>query len=268
MTYQIFHDDNRNVYPRVGRVQAVITDPPYGEEVHQKEKTGRGADGMVVAKPIPFNVLTHLDIRTLADFCACHLDGWALIFSQAEHIDKWRQRMAHPTIVYNRPMIWVKPDAKPNFRGNGPGMGYETIQAYWCGTGKQRWNGGGRAGVFHHTRARGAEGEVRHPTGKPVSLMKELIRYFTDPGDTVFDPFMGCGATGVAALELGRHFIGVEKNREYYEEAERRLQAVTEPSLFMSEKKLPTLFGDAAFGSAGTRRRLEREARERENGNA
>ena len=68
------------------------------------------------------------------------------------------------------------------------------------------------------------EERTNHPTQKPVVLMKVLIQWLTNPGDIVFDPFMGSGTTGVAAIELGRDFIGAEINGEYFEIAQNRLR--------------------------------------------
>jgi len=269
VTYSIFHGDNRDFYGRVGNVQAVITDPPYGAEVHSKDKVGRNAAREVDTNPVPFVALVREDRNALASFCEERCNGWAVVFCQTEQISEWRESMEGRTldnIRYFRPMVWIKPNAKPNLRGHGPGIGHETIQAYWCGSDKQRWNGGGKVGVFYHNTVSGEKNGLRHPTAKPVSLMKELVRYFTNPGDTIFDPFMVCGATGVAALELGRNFIGIERNREYYDEAERRLREADRPGLIVAQDaKMPTLFGDSAFGSIGTRRRLEREDKEKGN---
>lgn len=266
MSYEIFCADNRAVYPTISKDVTVITDPPYGAEVHSKDKVGRLKTGEVDTAMVPFEQLTFADMAMLAGFCAIKCKGWALIFCQTEQISEWRSAMEIRAVRYFRPMLWIKPNAKPNLRGHGPGIGHETIQAYWCGEERQRWNGGGKHGVFYHNTDNTDRHALRHPTPKPVSLMKELVRYFTNPGDTIFDPFMGCGATGVAAVELGRNFIGVEKNRQYYQEAERCLKEAAEPGLvFAQQEKLPTLFGDSAFGSIGTRKRLEREAKEKNN---
>lgn len=62
-----------------------------------------------------------------------------------------------------------------------------------------------------------------HPTAKPVPLLAYLIRQLTDPGDVVFDPFMGIGSTGLACREAGRGFIGVEMDAGYYARACERL---------------------------------------------
>ena len=63
-----------------------------------------------------------------------------------------------------------------------------------------------------------------HPTVKPIELMKYLCRLVTPKGGTVLDPFMGSGSTGMAAKDEGFDFIGIEKEREYYEIAEARIK--------------------------------------------
>lgn len=62
-----------------------------------------------------------------------------------------------------------------------------------------------------------------HPTEKPVPLMRDLVAASSLPGQIVLDPFMGTGATGVAAVSLGRRFIGVELHRGYYDTARARI---------------------------------------------
>lgn len=64
-----------------------------------------------------------------------------------------------------------------------------------------------------------------HPAAKPIAALKRIILAHTQPGDIVADFFMGGGSTGVAALELGRDFIGVENNGPYFLAAEERLMA-------------------------------------------
>lgn len=68
----------------------------------------------------------------------------------------------------------------------------------------------------------------KHPTQKPLSVTKELISILSNKGDTVLDPFMGTGTTGVACQLLGREFIGIEKESEYFEIAKNRLLEVEE----------------------------------------
>lgn len=70
-----------------------------------------------------------------------------------------------------------------------------------------------------------------HPTQKPVDLLAYLVRTYTNPGETVLDFCMGSGTTGVAALQEGRDFIGIEREAAYFQIAERRI-AAAQPPLF------------------------------------
>jgi site-specific DNA-methyltransferase (adenine-specific) len=63
-----------------------------------------------------------------------------------------------------------------------------------------------------------------HPTQKPVALLEYLIRTYTNEGDTVLDICMGSGTTGVAAVQTGRNFIGIEKDAGYFEIAAKRIE--------------------------------------------
>ena len=66
-------------------------------------------------------------------------------------------------------------------------------------------------------------GNKKHPTEKPVKLMKYYISNISEVGDTVLDMFMGVGSTGVASKELERNFIGIEIDKQYYDIANERL---------------------------------------------
>lgn len=71
-----------------------------------------------------------------------------------------------------------------------------------------------------------------HPTQKPIALMKHLIELHTQENEIIFDPFMGVGSTGVAALQLNRQFIGCEQDSQWFELAEKRLQLESEKLRF------------------------------------
>ena len=73
--------------------------------------------------------------------------------------------------------------------------------------------------------------DVWHPTQKPVELIRYLIRTYTDKGQTILDNCMGSGTTAIAAMREGRHYIGFELNREYYDKAVQRIKD-EQPTLF------------------------------------
>ena len=67
-------------------------------------------------------------------------------------------------------------------------------------------------------------GKKKHPTEKPVDLMKIFIENSSNVGDVVLDPFMGSGSTGVACVNTGRNFIGIELDKQYFDVAEKRIK--------------------------------------------
>jgi site-specific DNA-methyltransferase (adenine-specific) len=74
---------------------------------------------------------------------------------------------------------------------------------------------------------------TEHPSQKPIGLIRKLVEDFTHKGDTIFDPFMGSGTTGVACMQLGRNFIGCEIDEGYFGIAEKRIkQAAAQEVLF------------------------------------
>lgn len=68
-----------------------------------------------------------------------------------------------------------------------------------------------------------SESEIKHPTAKPVPLFEYLIKTYTDEGDLVLDNCMGSGTTAVACIRSGRHYIGYETDKGYYDIAMRRI---------------------------------------------
>ena len=82
----------------------------------------------------------------------------------------------------------------------------------------------------------GQPGKVDHPTQKPLALMRWCLGFLPD-AETILDPFMGSGTTGVACVKLGRKFIGIEIDEGYFDIACKRIaDAVARPDLFISRK--------------------------------
>ncbi|MDI7195467.1 DNA-methyltransferase [Leptospira santarosai] len=63
-----------------------------------------------------------------------------------------------------------------------------------------------------------------HPTQKPLRLLRYLIKTYSNPGDTILDNCMGHGTTGIASIELGRNFIGIERDKEYFQKAKSKIK--------------------------------------------
>ena len=82
--------------------------------------------------------------------------------------------------------------------------------------------------------------EWDHPTVKPQRVMRKIVTNASQPGDVVLDPFSGSGSTGVAALALGRYYIGIEKDPEFFELSKERLSLAAQVQY--ENAKTPTLF--------------------------
>jgi site-specific DNA-methyltransferase (adenine-specific) len=224
----LYLGDCRDILPTLPKVDAVITDPPFEAEAHTKQRrklglVAAGGGREVLADALPFAAMTH-DLRTeVCEGIAALCGGWALYFCQAEAVTDWRDAAEAAGQKYKRAMGWIKPDGMPQFTGDRPGMGYESIVAAWCGKGRSTWNGGGRHGVFVFNKNDG-KGPAPHPTTKPTPLMIELIALFSNENSTILDPFMGSGTTGVACANLGRSFIGIEREPKYFDIACRRIE--------------------------------------------
>ena len=80
-----------------------------------------------------------------------------------------------------------------------------------------------------------------HPTQKPLQLIARLIEASSNPGDTVFDPTFGSGTTGVACVSTSRHFIGIERDPDYFRIAETRITAA-QATLASKPQPQPDLF--------------------------
>lgn len=216
------------------QVDATISDPPFEAEAHTAhrrvkrtgsdagERWGNGDSREAMTEALGFDPITP-EIRTAVGAEIARLTKrWALVFCQVEATQLWRAALtgAH---AYRRTAVWVKPDAQPQFSGDRPGMGYESIVITHA-NGRCRWNGGGKVGVFTHVK--NTPGGSDHPTTKPLPLMMELVSLFTEPGEVVLDPFCGSSSTGLACLRLGRRYIGIEKDPTFHALSINRMRGI------------------------------------------
>lgn len=237
----LYLGDCLEVMPGLGKVSHVITDPPYESYMHKsKEASARRIrlDGRAELKCLDFESIDSIR-KPMIDQTVGISDGWALYFCAPEGVGRYADVINQSPAKYKRACVWVKPDSTPQLNGQGPAMGSESFVVAWCGKGFARWNAGGKRGVYTHlTNPPNRHG--RHPTEKPVSLMREILTDFTNAGETVLDPFMGSGTTGVACVQLQRKFIGIELDPKYFDIACKRIEeAYRQPQLFPAEKPKP-----------------------------
>ena len=222
--WQIIHGDCREVLPTLGQVDHVITDPPFEKEAHTLQRRVKRSGGVMEIEALSFSAITQVERMEISAEIARLAKRWAIVFSQVEAVMEWQRALTTTNeLAARRIGVWVKPDAMPQFSGDRPGMGYESI-VFAHRKGRSKWNGGGRVAVFTHNKNTPG-GAHHHETQKPLPLMLELVELFTDPDDLVLDPFCGSGTTGVACLRLGRRFIGIERDEKYAAVARERLEA-------------------------------------------
>jgi site-specific DNA-methyltransferase (adenine-specific) len=225
-------------------IDHVITDPPYEAYMHaakRGEKVFGSArririDGHANPPPVEFSSIDGIrrqSTELMTNICS----GWLIIFCTPEGVAAWRDEIEAADVRYKRACVWVKPDSAPQFNGQGPAMGAEMFVTAWCGKGFSQWNGGGRRNVFTFP-TNNADRQGEHPTEKPIALMTELVELFTNEGQTVLDPFMGSGTTGVASVKRGRLFIGIEKDPKWFDLSCRRIeQAYRQPDFLVQPKE-------------------------------
>lgn len=231
----LYLGDCREILPGLGPVDHFISDPPYEADAHRKDRKITGKNRGTIATAFSFGSIDGIR-EDIAAKMVTGCRGWLLAFCMAEGVAPWRDAIEAAGAKYKRAMVWIKPDAMPQFNGQGPAAGFESIVAAWCGSGYSRWNGGGRPGTFYHNKNVG--GKHEHETQKPVPLMSELVELFSNPGDLICDAFMGSGTTGVAAVALGRQFTGIEAETRYFDIACRRVaEAMKQQDMFVERPK-------------------------------
>jgi site-specific DNA-methyltransferase (adenine-specific)/modification methylase len=196
----LYLGDCIDVLPTLGKVDAVIADPPYGigEAAGKNKSRGKLAAAIDYGnddwdkEPISDEIM---DLVRAAG-------RWNIIFGGN---------------YYNFPpsscwLVWDKDNGASDFAD---------CELAWTNLPKAvrrirfMWNGMLRA-----------NGEKRgdHPTQKPIGVMKWCIGHLPEPSNTILDPFMGSGTTGVAAVQMGRKFIGIERKPKYFEIACKRIE--------------------------------------------
>ena len=218
----LYHGDCLDVLPALPADSAglVCTDPPYAAETHGDARSGKAPKkrgGLVT-----FASLTADDIRARFTAAGRVARRWLVATMEFRHVAALE--LSPPEgYLFIRAGVWTKPNGAPQFTGDRPAQGWESIAVmHRVGSGRLKWNGGGRSSVFHHA----VERDAAYPTQKPLSLIREFVTLFSDPGDLVLDPFCGSGTTLVAALERGRRAIGIDISAEALGIARSRCEAV------------------------------------------
>lgn len=213
----LYHGNAFELFPRFGdkSVDAVITDPPYTERTHTK---ARSLTGRTITEGIPFGSITDAALASALHSMGRISRGWVIATLDYRHAVAFDSEPP-AGLKCQRLGVWVKTNPTPQLSGDRPAQGWESIAYFHRSDSRSRWNGGGLHGNYT-LRIADPEG---HPTAKPLPLIQDLVRKFTDRGDTVLDPFAGSGTTLRAAVNECRKAIGVEIDEAYCELIAKRL---------------------------------------------
>lgn len=152
--------------------------------------------------------------------------GNVMAFCSYNLIGKWHSTF-DPLFDTFQFFVWHKTNPVPKFRKAGFLNSCELVVCMW--NKGHTWNFGKQNEMhnfFESPICMGPERlkEPKHPTQKPVAILEHLLKIATNRGDTVLDPFMGVGSTGIAALKNNRKFVGIELEKDYFDAAKKRLE--------------------------------------------
>lgn len=217
--------DCMDVLPTLTDYDVMITDPPY-----LFQATGGG----IGARRDYIKTIEAKDINDGFDFSLLPLDkSWACFCSKRQLVELLQ--IANNQIKKKWSLItWNKPDPTPLCGGNYlPDTEY-LVHSHVTGGIYGAYADKSRFIVCSNESGK----SVPHPTAKPLPVMQKIVSTASAPAQTILDPFMGSGTTGVACVKLGRKFIGIEREPEYFEIACKRIrEAYAQPDMFVEPPK-------------------------------
>ena len=207
--------DCREILPTLGRVDAVVTDPPYG--IGEAAGKNKSRAKLAVSKDYGSDEWDNAPISQDLLSAVIAAGRWAIVFGGNYYA-------LPPASCW---LVWDKENGATDFAD---------CELAWTNLPKAVR----RIRYMWHGMLR-ANGEPRgdHPTQKPVGVMKWALGHLID-AYSVLDPFMGSGTTGVACVALGLKFTGIERERRYFDAACRRIEeAYKQPRLFAEPRQEP-----------------------------
>lgn len=232
----LYCGDCRDILPTLGKVDAVVTDPPYlltsgGNTESHKALGGWLGNNKNDGRPV------HCDMEwaEVMDviFGAMSENSDAYVMANDKNINDAINAGLSAGLKFHNLLVWDKQTAVMNrwYMKNCEFTAY-----FWKGNAKTINNPSSKQ-LF--TVSNITDGI--HPNQKPIELMRLYIENSTADAQTILDPFMGSGTTGVACVKLGRKFIGIELEPKYFDIACKRIEdAYKQPDMFIEPPPKPT----------------------------
>ena len=219
---QLYHGDCLEVIRGMKdkSVDAVVTDPPYSNRTHRDHDAsvnghkGKGGDGSA-RSPLVYTSWSKETATEVGKELCRVCSGWIVIMTDHILARTWERVQLDLGRYVFAPLPWFVPGSRVRLSGDGPSSW--TVWIVVSRTAEQvRW--GTLPGGYTQ------KGDQALTGGKPVELMRALVRDYSHSDQTVLDPCMGSGTTGVACVQTGRNFIGIEIDPDYFKIAERRIK--------------------------------------------
>ncbi len=195
----IAHGDCRDILPTLEKVDLVLTDPPYGIDAEELR---------YIWELVARQMRDKANLVWTFNTCRLQVIGQTLI----------------PELSEVRTAVWHKPFCPSPWRF-GWSWHWEPIIWWMKGsdrTGISRYKWQESDVVSENVIMRGDEQRNNHHDQKPINLWVKLVNWFSNPKDTILDPFLGSGTTAYCAKKLNRHCIGIEIEEKYCEIAAKR----------------------------------------------
>ena len=206
----LYLGDCAEILPTLGHFDAVVTDPPYGiGEAKGRNKT-RGK--LAVSKDYGDDDWDNEPVTKQAIDLMRNLSKWQIIFG-GNYFE------LPPTKCW---LIWDKENGATDFAD---------AELAWTNLDKavrlKRY-------MWHGMLRANKEPRGDHPTQKPVGIMEWVISHLPIETQTIIDPYMGSGTTGVACAKIGKSFVGIEREQKYFDVACKRIElAYAQPDMFI-----------------------------------
>ncbi len=230
----LYLGDCREILPTLGKVDAVVTDPPYGVGFKYESHIDDAASYPEFIWPImetceslvePGGPIFVWQAQAwMSRFGELFPRPWRVMISARNFTQMNRDAMPHS---YEPVVVWWKPGADRYLSPSGAGIGTP-----------RDWHIADSAGGLLRNKINGA---AEHPCPRQLDAVEFVVGNWVVPGGRVLDPFMGSGTTGVAAIKLGRRFTGIEIEPKYFDIACRRIEEATrQPNMFIEKASSAT----------------------------
>lgn len=211
------------------KVDAIITDPPYNIARKNNFSTMKNKYGKLAhRRGIDFGEWDKgFDLYSWIDKAVQLLDknGSLFFFNAWKNIGNMARYAENLGMDTKDCFRWEKLNPMPRNRDRRYIVDFE--MGVWLVKKKAKWTFNRQDEKFERPKfvsgIVGGKEKTEHTTQKPISLMEHLVKIHTNIGDTVLDPFMGSGTTGVASKNLNRNFIGIELDEKYFNIAKKRI---------------------------------------------